>query len=103
MKTIETSKCIFYIKDIPSLDLVYNDKLNEYLLSLEIIKLSEITEEQASEIVEDGFNAYNEHSFKLYNDIIVSGSYVVTALQSFYSLLESHNIEITNNRYIFKV
>ena len=39
MKTIETSKCIFYIKDIPSLDLVYNDKLNEYLLSLEIIKL----------------------------------------------------------------
>lgn len=100
-KTIETSKGSFLVKDIPSLDLVYDDKLNDYLLSLKRIKLSEITEEQASEIVQQSIHTdLYAHYVK---DIEVNTFCYNSAIQSLHSLIESQGIEITNNTYIFKV
>ena len=102
MKQIETSKGKFIVKDIPSLDLVYDDKLNDYLLSLKRIKLSKITEEEASEIVDNSM--MNTLCYENYiNEGFKGRTWFNSAIQSLHSLLESQGIEITNNTYIFKV
>lgn len=71
------------------------------------IKLSETTEEQASEIVDSVTrNSYGEEiGWKNYPFEEHPFNYPIlnTALESLNSLLESHNIEITPNTYIFKV
>ena len=106
-RIIETIKGRFVVKDIPSLDLVYDDKLNDYLFSLKRIKLSEITEEQARGIVDypiileeiqGGDKMYTYYNYKLGRY-----DYGTSLVDSLESLLKSHNIEITNNTYIFKV
>ena len=64
-------------------------------------KLSEITEEEASSIVQQSIHT------KLYahyvKDIEVNTFCYESAIESIHSLLESQGIEITNNTYIFKV
>ena len=67
------------------------------------IKLSEITEEEASDIVCD----YNGFGLTIYRDYKSSQAKEVytdalSAIQSLNSLLESHNIEINKNTFIFK-
>lgn len=51
---------------------------------------NEISEEQAERIVDEAFNAYNEHTYKIYEDVVVSGCYVANALESFKSLLQTN-------------
>ena len=97
MIEIETSKGRF---------LVCNDDCDEFeslLYFFREYKLSEITEEEASSIVDETFNAYNEHSFVYYGYYVFSGCCIITATQSLHSLLESQGIETTQNTYIFKI
>ena len=104
---IETSKGRFVVLDESELDFkekkgityVYN---NRYLIDWHNrINLSELTEEQASSIVQQSIHT------KLYayyvKDIEVNAFCYESAIESLHSLLESHNIEITDNTYIFKV
>ena len=100
MKEIETSKGKWKLVEIKSIQegQYYVDKIGSFHY-----KLSEITELEASSIVDESFNTYNEHSFVYYGYYVFSGCYIVTAIQSLHSLIESQGIEITNNTYIFKV
>ena len=112
---IETSKGRFVVLNLESFgewgfswfsnygSLASNEKTGESFKYEDCFKLSEITESDASSIVDESFNAYNEHSFVYYRYYVFSGCYIVTAIQSLHSLLESKGIEITNNTYIFKV
>lgn len=61
-----------------------NEKLNFIGLT------KDLTEVQRINIVDEGFNAYNEPTFKLYGNITVSGSYVATALESLSTLIIQH-------------
>ena len=60
------------------------------------IKLSEITEEQASEIVDKVMNNqhFQNYNFKSYND-----RWVKTAIESLHSLLKSKGIHLFENPY----
>ena len=80
---IETSKGMFVVKYLRFIPLDCNG-----------IKLSEITEEQASEIV----NNVNDKMYIRYSDFTRRCK---TAIESLHSLLESKGIKITNNTYIF--
>lgn len=118
---IETSKGRFVVKDIHSIEEIEKQlmifghdeglterELNEYLISLfdnctKYHKLSEITEEKASSIVD--LYKFQHNSTKLVYDLHEIGirKWTTSAIQSLHSLLESQGIEITNNTYIFKV
>ena len=122
---IETSKGRFVVKDIPSIEEIEKQlmifghdeglterELNEYLISLfdnctKYHKLSEITEEKASSIVDLFQLQYHKYKriYQLYNleNINQKLNHTFSAIQSLHSLLESQGIEITNNTYIFKV
>lgn len=80
-------------------ELKFKTSKGEFLVNEDCkgISLKEITELEASEIVDDSFNAYHEDSFKLYGDEIVSGAYVVTAIESLHSLLKSKDIHLFEN------
>ena len=83
--TIKTSKGDF---------LIYNDTYNNFGSNLvnykKGIKLSSITEEESSEIVEQESIGFGSEILKSYKDTL-------------FNLLESHGIEITENTYIFKI
>lgn len=84
MKKITTSKGKF---------VVCEDNCDEYealLYFFRYYKLSEITEEQASEIVDYRFECRNIGNYPPYK----------TALKK---ILRKNNIEITNNTYIFEL
>lgn len=104
MKTIETSKGLFKIVEINSIaeGQYYVDTLSSYHY-----KLSEINEQQASGIVDypiliesiqggGDYETYYDYKLGRYT---IGGSQVL----SLETLLESNNIEITPNTYIFKV
>ena len=98
-KILETSKGKFIVTD----DL---DKINNWMNNGKyeyICMLKRCEEKDASIIVDESFNAYNEHSFVYYGGYLFSGCHIVTAIQSLHSLLKSQGIEITNNTYIFKI
>lgn len=104
MKTIETSKGKFGVVEINSIaeGQYYVDTLSSYHY-----KLSEITEEQSSEIADSVTrNSYGEEiGWKNYPFEGHPFNYPIlnTALESLNTLLKHHNIEITPNTYIFKV
>ena len=96
-KIIETSKGRF----------VVCDKTDNSFLGLickhEPIKLSEVTEKQASEIVDLFSLQYDKYKkvYKLYN--LENIKHTFNPVESLHSLLESQGIETTQNTYIFKV
>ncbi|WP_312922548.1 hypothetical protein [Empedobacter brevis] len=96
MKTIETSKGEFCISD----DTEY--EFESLLYFYKGIKLQEITEEQASEIVDED----NDYGVTIYQNYrTTSMQYFdeqLSAKESLNSLLKFYNIEITPNTYIFK-
>ena len=95
MKEIETSKGRFIVTDINGEVRIYNAQWFK--------KLSEITEEEASSIV-DSDDDYGVTMYQNYRT--TSMQYFdeqITAIQSLHSLIKSQGIEITNNTYIFKV
>lgn len=68
--------------------------------------LSEITELEASSIVDFILLDYKNKSYKLFRDYKLSNDIYsgrLSAIYSLHSLLESQGIEITQNTYIFKV
>ena len=81
MKSIHTSNGNFLIKDLPSLDLVHNDELNNYLFSLKKMRL---------------YHATNEEIQSFMGDEVKTIDYLIY-------LLKSKGIEICYNTYIFKV
>lgn len=83
----ETSKGRFVVKDLRFIPLDCNG-----------IKLSEITEEQAREIVE-----LKEDRFQDYNHISCCDRWCNTAIESLHSLLKSKGITDLSNKYIFKI
>ena len=99
---IETSKGEFFVFNSKGEDFDGFKHNNTYYYKGRIIKLSEITEEQASDIVDlhDVQFSY-KILYKLYD--IGIRKWCESAKTSLNSLLNSHNIEITPNTYIFKV
>lgn len=98
MKEIETSKGRFVVIDDKK-ETHYPFHMYTQLYGDNYYKLSEITEEEASSIVDinrivDGKIAYKDY---------LSFRFLYEAIESLHSLLESQVIEITNNTYIFKV
>ena len=102
MTTIETQKGKFIVFDTEIETRPFHMFVQQY--GCNYIKISEITEEEASEIV-DSVTEYSVVCFRDYSSERALEVYDanITPLQSLNSLLESHNIEITNNTYIFKV
>ena len=108
MKRIETSKGRFIVKYYETWnELIIDANFYKLKLGVSIFKISEITEEEARNIVDypiileeiqGGGKMYTYYNYKLgrYD----YGSSLVDSLES---LLESQGIEITNNTYIFKV
>lgn len=82
----ETSKGAFFMVDAIERKNLHNG-----------IFLKQITEEQASDIVDESFNAYHEHSFVYYGNEVVGGCYIVTAIESLHSLLKSKGIHLFEN------
>lgn len=84
----DDTQVIQFLKDIP-----YSSYMNR-------IKLSDISEEQASEIVDKVMNNqhFQNYNFKSYND-----RWVKTAIESLHSLLKSKGITYLSNKYIFKI
>ena len=118
-KTIETSKGRFVVVNVP-IDVVFisqegfvrfEDDIEYTPLISEkaqrAYKLSEITENEASSIVDLFQLQYNKYKkiYQLYNleNINQKLNHTFSAIESLHSLLESQGIEITNNTYIFKV
>ena len=118
-KTIETSKGRLVVVNVP-IDVVFISQEGlvrfeddiEYtpLISEKVqraYKLSEITENEASSIVDLFQLQYNKYKriYQLYNleNINQKLNHTFSAIESLHSLLESQGIEITNNTYIFKV
>lgn len=65
------------------------------------IKLSEITEEEASEIVD---YSILKNMYASYNYGVCTNSYVYkSAIESLHSLLKSKGITDLSNKYIFKI
>ena len=113
---IETSKGRFVVMDVDYNQLCFvriGLKATAMYNSIELFdydesyKLSEITEEQAScivdypiilEEIQGGDKMYTYYNYKLGRY-----DYGTSLVDSLESLLKSHNIEITNNTYIFKV
>lgn len=97
MKRIETSKGEFVVLDESELDFKYKKGItyvynNRHLIDwYNRVKLSEITEEEAKEIV--GGDLFDSHL------LIPMDCY----RHKLKSLLKLIGIEITNNTYIFKV
>lgn len=105
MKEIETSKGRFVVIDDKK-ETHYPFHMYIQLYGDNYYKLSEITELEASEIVDYIPFNYRDKDYKLFRDYKLSvGNYCgrLSAIHSLYSLLESQGIEITNNTYIFKV
>lgn len=95
MKEIETSKGKFIVTDMKGEVRINNVQW--------FFKLSEITEEEASSIV-DLYEFQHNPTKTLYNlHKIGIRKWATSAIQSLHSLLESQGIEITQNTYIFKV
>lgn len=94
-KTIETSKGKWQVVEITSIQegQYYVDTIGSFHY-----RLSEITEEEASNIV-----TYKGLPFNSYKDYTNDYNWFHSSIQSLHSLLESQGIEITNNTYIFKV
>lgn len=111
MKSIEfeTSKGRFMTANEE--DLVFKDKNgityayhNGYLIDwFSRIKLSEITEEQASEVIKMTWINDNIKFCKYKNYIQDGKGSYSSAIESLHSLLKSKGIEITPNTYIFKL
>lgn len=103
-ETIETSKGRFVVKHYETWsELIIDANYYKLKLDVNIFKLSKITEEQASSIVEMTWINNDERLCKYKNyDINGNGSFS-SSVESLHSLLESQGIEITNNTYIFKV
>lgn len=111
MKKIETSRGKFIVMDVDynqhcfvriglKSTAMYNSR--ELFDYDESYKLSEITEEEASEIVDNSM--MNTLCYENYiNEGFKGRTWFNSAIQSLHSLLESQGIEITNNTYIFKV
>ena len=109
-KTIETSKGRFVVLNESDLDFkekkgityVYNNK--RLIDWHNRIKLSEITEEQASNIVDETI-MYKKHKVKCYRFRSYTVGFIAfdNSIESLHSLLKHHNIEITPNTYIFKL
>lgn len=100
MKEIETSKGKWQVVEINSIQegQYYVDTIG----SLHY-KLSEVTEEEASSIV-DEYCVNDNVYLTMYVDYLNKPlNCYKSAIQSLHSLLESQEIEITNNTYIFKV
>ena len=96
-RIIETSKGEFIITDdLEKINHWINNGRYEY-----ICQVRRCNEKEASSIVQQSIHT------KLYahyvKDIEVNTFCYESAIESIHSLLESHNIEITNNTYIFKV
>ena len=96
-ETLETSKGKFIITDdLEKINRWINNGRYEY-----ICQVRRCNEKEASSIVQQSIHT------KLYahyvKDIEVNTFCYESAIESIHSLLESHNIEITNNTYIFKV
>ncbi len=106
MIEIETSKCRFVVLDDKK-ETYYPFHMYIQLYGDNYYKLSEITEEQASEIVDLFSLQYNKYKrvYSLYNleNINHNINHTFSSIQSLHSLLKSQGIEITNNTYIFKV
>lgn len=98
MKEITTSKGVFKINTYNKWnDLIIDANFYKLKFGENIFKLSEITEEQASEIVQDYNGLYNTFTEKFV------GNMTNYAYVSLIDLIESHNIEINENTYIFKL
>lgn len=95
MKEIETSKGRFVVTDMKGEVRINNVQW--------FIKLYEITEEEASSIVDLFSLQYDKYKkvYKLYN--LENIKHTFNPVESLHSLLKSQGIEITNNTYIFKV
>ena len=102
MKKIETSKGRFGVKYYETWsELIIDANFYKLKLGVSIFKISEITEEEASEIVKQSYHTdLYAHYVK---DIEVNMFCYESAIQSLHSLLESQGIEITPNTYIFKI
>lgn len=100
MKYITTSKGEFCISEI-----VPSKGGNIIIQGIEykvIGKLSGITEEQASEIVDNSM--MNSFFYKNYiNEGFKGRTWLHSSIQSLHSLLESKGFEIKENTYIFKI
>ena len=90
---IETSKGKFGVVENPILP-------QSLSITSKYIKLSEITENEASDIVENHETYTDRYKDYLYDKEYI---YSIGEKHSLWTLLESHNIEITNNTYIFNV
>lgn len=105
----ETNKSRFVIvdnKDFPkSLD-DYSFYIEEKLL-IGGIKLSEITEEQASDIVDEPVKFFNPTNPYCVEDVVyidyTSREGFWTAIESLHSLLESKGVHLFKNPYISKI
>ena len=103
-RIIETRKGRFVVKYYETWsELIIDANFYKLKLGVSIFKISEITEEQASEIVKMTWINNDERLCRYKNyDINGNGSFS-SSIESLHSLLESQGIEITNNTYIFKV
>lgn len=101
-KVLETSKGRFIVLDDKK-ETHYPFHMYIQLYGDNYYTLSEITEEQASSIVDLFSLQYDKYKkvYKLYN--LENIKHTFNPIESLHSLLESHNIEITPNTYIFKV
>ena len=96
----ETNKGRFVLVDNPLLPQAMS-------ITTKYIKLSEITEEQASEIAEESLDSHLDTFYKCYNlneveEVEWEDDFIYTsAIDSLHSLLKSKGIKITNNTYIF--
>ncbi|GEM_PF-3000383 len=104
MREIETSKGRFVVMEASDWGLT---KKQLYELEFPIVEkigfIHNITEKQASSVV-DLYEFQHNPTKTLYNlHEIGIRKWTTSAIQSLHSLLESQGIEITNNTYIFKV
>ena len=100
-RIIETRKGRFVVKYYETWsELIIDANFYKLKLGVSIFKISEITEEEASEIVENHGTYIDCYKDYLYDKNYI---YSIGARHSLWTLLESQGIEITNNTYIFKV
>ena len=107
-RIIETRKGRFVVKYYETWsELIIDANFYKLKLGVSIFKISEITEEEASEIVDLFQLQYHKYKriYQLYNleNINQKLNHTFSAIESLHSLLKSQGIEITNNTYIFKV
>lgn len=102
MKEITTSKGVFIVCDKSKLS--WSDRFYINYRIKENCQVLKLTEQQASEIVDETI-MYEKHKIKCYRYRSYIGGFVAfdNSIDSLHSLIKSHNIEINENTYIFKV